>query len=123
MEDSSKQKEFSLDGILDMTCNITTFQDGYFVNSSFETAKAEMKNFASSIQRGFDVKYNPFTRSIDVLKTSNDYLQALNAAQQEVNQLIEGMQRQCSVNNSHERSEKRLGLNSGSEWSNFIENL
>ena len=43
MEDSSKQKEFSLDGILDMTCNITTFQDGYFVNSSFETAKAEMK--------------------------------------------------------------------------------
>ena len=44
MEKIDKQKDFSVDGILDMTCNITTFQDGYFVNSSFETAKAQLRS-------------------------------------------------------------------------------
>ncbi|XP_063727413.1 tryptophan 5-hydroxylase 1-like [Symsagittifera roscoffensis] len=120
MEDVTKQKDFSLEGILDMNCNITSFQDNYFINSSFTHAKQQVRNFTNSIQRGFEVKYNPYTRSVDVMKTTIDYIHALNQTQQDMNLLIEGMQRHALNNTS---SEKRVGVNSDSDWTQFIDNL
>uniref|UniRef100_A0A667X5G5 tryptophan 5-monooxygenase n=1 Tax=Myripristis murdjan TaxID=586833 RepID=A0A667X5G5_9TELE len=52
-------------------CNITTFQDVYFVSGSFEEAKTKMRSFAKTIRRPFTVRYNPYTQSVDVLKDTN----------------------------------------------------
>ena len=45
---------------------ITTYQPLYFVADSFETAKNQMIDFAATLQKPFNVRYMPFTSSIDV---------------------------------------------------------
>uniref|UniRef100_A0A6Q2YCI4 Biopterin-dependent aromatic amino acid hydroxylase family profile domain-containing protein n=1 Tax=Esox lucius TaxID=8010 RepID=A0A6Q2YCI4_ESOLU len=44
-----------------------TFQPVYFVSESFEDAKLKMRHYSSSIQRPFQVRYDPFTCSLEVL--------------------------------------------------------
>lgn len=45
---------------------ITTYQPTYYMASSFEDAKAEMQDFSNSFARPFNVRYNPYTQSIEV---------------------------------------------------------
>lgn len=45
---------------------ITTYQPTYFLASSFEEAKTEMQAFSNSFARPFNVRYNPYTQSIEV---------------------------------------------------------
>jgi len=51
-------------------CLITTFQNSYFYTESFEEAKERMRKFASTIQRPFGVRYNPYTSSVEVLSSA-----------------------------------------------------
>ena len=46
---------------------ITQFQPVYFIAESFEDAKQKMAEYSLSIPRGFSVRYNPYTQSIEVL--------------------------------------------------------
>eukprot|EP01096_Ripella_sp_DP13-Kostka_P000707 TRINITY_DN1081_c0_g1_i1.p1 TRINITY_DN1081_c0_g1~~TRINITY_DN1081_c0_g1_i1.p1 ORF type:complete len:509 (-),score=200.40 TRINITY_DN1081_c0_g1_i1:81-1424(-) len=46
---------------------ITEYQPLYFVAKSFNAAKRQMREFARTLQRPFDVYYNPLTQSIQVL--------------------------------------------------------
>ncbi|PAA91611.1 hypothetical protein BOX15_Mlig010937g1 [Macrostomum lignano] len=48
-------------------CLVTTFQNRYFYTPSFEDAKEKMREFAKTIRRPFDVRYNPYTQSVEVL--------------------------------------------------------
>ncbi|KAM9660334.1 tryptophan 5-hydroxylase 1 [Trichechus inunguis] len=59
-------------------CLITTFQDVYFVSESFEDAKEKMREFTKTIKRPFGVKYNPYTRSIQILKDTKSITSAVN---------------------------------------------
>ncbi|XP_053781764.1 tryptophan 5-hydroxylase 1 isoform X2 [Desmodus rotundus] len=59
-------------------CLITTFQDVYFVSESFEDAKEKMREFTKTIKRPFGVKYNPYTRSIQILKDTESIASAMN---------------------------------------------
>jgi phenylalanine-4-hydroxylase len=45
---------------------ITKYQPVYFVAESFERAKAQMRQFAESLDRPFTVHYNPFTQTVEV---------------------------------------------------------
>jgi len=46
---------------------ITMFQPLYYFTESFEDAKRKVKDFASSLERPFAVRYNALTESIEVL--------------------------------------------------------
>jgi phenylalanine-4-hydroxylase len=48
------------------TYPITTYQPLYFVSDSFETAKEQMIEFAGTLKKPFNVRYLPYTNSIDV---------------------------------------------------------
>jgi len=45
---------------------ITTYQPTYFMASSFEDAKLKMTSFGDSFARKFNVRYNPYTQSLEV---------------------------------------------------------
>ncbi|CAH1799472.1 unnamed protein product [Owenia fusiformis] len=76
-------------------CMITTFQEGYFYSDNFEQAKDKMRQFASTIQRPFSVKYNPYTQSIDIISTNKDIAGIVNDIQNELDLLTH------ALNNMH----------------------
>ncbi|XP_054164639.1 tryptophan 5-hydroxylase 1-like, partial [Oppia nitens] len=49
---------------------ITTFQTVYFYTDSFDEAKQQMREFASTIKRPFGVRYNPYTQSVELLSNT-----------------------------------------------------
>ena len=46
---------------------ITKYQPKYFVAESFESAKLKLREYASTLDRPFDIAYNPFTQRVEVL--------------------------------------------------------
>uniref|UniRef100_A0AAY4C2J8 Tyrosine hydroxylase 2 n=2 Tax=Denticeps clupeoides TaxID=299321 RepID=A0AAY4C2J8_9TELE len=54
-----------------------TYQPVYFVSESFEDAKAKLKEYSSTIQRPFTVRYDPFTHSLEVLDRPSKIQKAL----------------------------------------------
>ncbi|XP_039617650.1 phenylalanine-4-hydroxylase [Polypterus senegalus] len=46
---------------------ITEFQPVYFVAESFDNAKEKVRKFAATIPKPFSLRYNPYTRSVEVL--------------------------------------------------------
>eukprot|EP00040_Diaphanoeca_grandis_P006045 m.35676 g.35676 ORF g.35676 m.35676 type:complete len:452 (-) comp17183_c0_seq1:202-1557(-) len=51
---------------------ITEYQPVYFVTESFDSAKKLMIEYASSLSRPFNLRYNPYTENIELMETSSD---------------------------------------------------
>ncbi|OQR77262.1 phenylalanine-4-hydroxylase-like [Tropilaelaps mercedesae] len=50
---------------------ITEYQPIYFVADSFQQAQQKMREYALSIPRPFDVRYNPYTQQIELLDSAH----------------------------------------------------
>jgi len=48
---------------------ITQYQPVYFVSDSFEDAKDKMTAFAKTFPRPFSVRYNPYTKNVEILNS------------------------------------------------------
>ena len=46
---------------------ITEYQPTYFVTESFKRATQQMLEFAATLSRPFEVRYNPYTLSVEIL--------------------------------------------------------
>ncbi|CAG2192858.1 protein henna-like [Mytilus edulis] len=66
---------------------ITRFQPIYYVADSFKSAKDKMKDYASKIPRSFNVRYNPFTKRIDVIDGTKGVANLVKELQGEVTML------------------------------------
>ncbi|XP_063403726.1 protein henna-like [Mytilus trossulus] len=66
---------------------ITRFQPIYYVADSFKSAKDKMKDYASKIPRSFNVRYNPFTKRIDVIDGTKGVVTLVKELQGEVTML------------------------------------
>ncbi|KAI3384758.1 hypothetical protein SNEBB_006995 [Seison nebaliae] len=69
---TAKIDDFNIKSIGEATCQVTQYQDRYFVSNSFEEARRKLRLFAESIKPPFLVKYEPLTRSIDLYYEMND---------------------------------------------------
>ncbi|CAH8436385.1 unnamed protein product [Heterobilharzia americana] len=69
LSDKAVVKPFIPEKVMNEECLVTTFQNGYFETSSFDLANKQMRDFAQTIKRPFDVHYNPYTQSIEIIKT------------------------------------------------------
>jgi tryptophan 5-monooxygenase len=62
----------------EVTCRatpmITTYQEVYFYTDTFEEAKEQMREFATTIKRPFGVRYNPYTQSVEILSNTRKIL-------------------------------------------------
>ncbi|XP_047547891.1 tyrosine 3-monooxygenase isoform X2 [Lutra lutra] len=61
-----------------------TYQSVYFVSESFSDAKSKLRDYASRIQRPFSVKFDPYTRAIDVLDSPQAVRRSLESLQDEL---------------------------------------
>ncbi|XP_076079212.1 protein henna-like [Mytilus galloprovincialis] len=66
---------------------ITRFQPIYYVTDSFKSVKDKIKDYASKIPRSFNVRYNPFTKRIDVIDGTKGVVTLVKELQGEVNML------------------------------------
>lgn len=67
---TEKIKKFDLEVACSEECVVTSYQNAYFYTDSFEEAKEKLRAFASNIQKPFEVRYNPYTQTVDVLSNA-----------------------------------------------------
>ncbi|KAG5867993.1 hypothetical protein JTB14_007821 [Gonioctena quinquepunctata] len=72
---------------------ITEFQPIYFVAESFEDAKEKMIKYAATIPRGFGVRYNAYTQSIEVLDSKLQIQRLVNSISSEISILIDSLKK------------------------------
>ncbi|KAL2103105.1 hypothetical protein ACEWY4_002273 [Coilia grayii] len=63
------------------------YQPVYFVSDSFEDAKAKLRQFSSTIQRPFAIRYDPITSSLEVLDRPAKIQKVLGQMQEELKTL------------------------------------
>ncbi|TPP56589.1 Tryptophan 5-hydroxylase 1 [Fasciola gigantica] len=57
---------------------ITQYQPVYFVAENFENAKKRLREFTSQMKRPFTVRYDPYTKTVEVLNSINDVKKLVN---------------------------------------------
>ncbi|KAJ2339853.1 hypothetical protein IWW50_006794, partial [Coemansia erecta] len=50
---------------------ITEYQPIYFVADSFRDATSKLREFNTTMKRPFQVRYNPYTQSVEVLNSKD----------------------------------------------------
>lgn len=67
---------------------ITEYQPVYFVAESFQDAKSKVREFASSLNRPFNVRYNPFTQTIEVLDNKDKLIKYTQSIKSDIQNLL-----------------------------------
>ncbi|GCB74512.1 hypothetical protein scyTo_0003603 [Scyliorhinus torazame] len=68
-----------------------TYQPVYFVSESFSDAKDKMRKYAASIKRPFSVRYDPFSKTIEVLDNPQKIKKLLDNLKDELKMLIDAL--------------------------------
>lgn len=72
---------------------VTKFQPIYFVADSFVSAKEQMREFAAKLKRPFQVRYNPYTQSVELLESNQQLKDLARSIQSDVNILSTALSR------------------------------
>lgn len=75
---------------------ITEYQPIYFVADSFSAAKEQIKEYASKLKKPFQVRYNPYTQSIELLENASQFMQLAKSIQNDMALLQRGLSRRAS---------------------------
>ncbi|XP_048401499.1 tyrosine 3-monooxygenase isoform X2 [Stegostoma tigrinum] len=67
LSDEPELREFDSEAAAVQPYQDQTYQPVYFVSESFSDAKDKLRKYAANIKRPFSVKYNPFSKTMEVL--------------------------------------------------------
>jgi len=70
---------------------ITEYQPIYFAADSFDKAKEQMRDFARSLKRPFQLRYNAFTQTVEILDTKEKIVQLAAEIQSQATLLSEAI--------------------------------
>ncbi|XP_055505644.1 tyrosine 3-monooxygenase [Leucoraja erinacea] len=68
-----------------------TYQPVYFVSESFNDAKDKLRKYAANIKRPFSVKYDPFTKTMEVLDNPQKIKKSLDGLKDELKMLADAL--------------------------------
>ncbi|TNN10478.1 Tryptophan 5-hydroxylase 2 [Schistosoma japonicum] len=91
LSDKAVIKPFIPMEVINEECLVTTFQNGYFETSSFEDATHKMREFVRTIRRPFDVRYNPYTQSIEIIESPGSVANLIQDLQFELTTINESL--------------------------------
>ncbi|ORY07623.1 tyrosine 3-monooxygenase [Basidiobolus meristosporus CBS 931.73] len=72
---------------------ITEYQPVYFVAESFKDAKDKVREFARSLNRPFDVRYNPYTETVEVLDTREKVVRYAHNIKSDLQNLVNALEK------------------------------
>lgn len=64
-------QKFNVEDAYNTECVVTSYQKRYFYNESIDEAKQELRSLAASIKKPFEVRYNPYTQTVQTLTSSD----------------------------------------------------
>ncbi|ESO03610.1 hypothetical protein HELRODRAFT_79745, partial [Helobdella robusta] len=67
LTEAAIHKALKIEEVCEAECMITTFQNAYFYTDSFDDAKLKLREFARTLERPFDLEYDPYTQCTKVL--------------------------------------------------------
>ncbi|GAB6029449.1 hypothetical protein CHUAL_005207 [Chamberlinius hualienensis] len=67
VSETSKHLPFEPERAVSQKYPITEYQPVYFVAESFESAKEKIMSYAATIPKPFSVRFNPYTRSVEII--------------------------------------------------------
>ena len=67
-------QRFNVEDAFNTECVVTSYQKRYFYTETIEEAKEELRNLAASIKKPFELRYNPYTQSVQALSSSGKIL-------------------------------------------------
>ncbi|XP_056604496.1 tyrosine hydroxylase 2 [Triplophysa dalaica] len=70
-----------------------SYQPVYFVSESFEDAKRKLRQYSSTIQKPFSIKYDPYTCSMEILDEPSKIQNALGQMREDMKILHKAMER------------------------------
>ncbi|XP_073670836.1 tyrosine hydroxylase 2 [Paramisgurnus dabryanus] len=70
-----------------------SYQPVYFVSETFEDAKSKLRQYSSTIQKPFSVKYDPYTCSMEILDEPSKIHNALGQLREDLKILHEAVER------------------------------
>jgi len=70
---------------------ITQYQPTYFVAESFEKAKEQMREFARSLKRPVQLRYNPYTLTVEMLDSKEKLIKLASAIQEDAGLLRDAL--------------------------------
>jgi len=88
---NQKKKSFDPQAAAVQKYPITQYQPVYFVAESFKDAKDKVREFSRSLQRPFDVYYNPYTQRIEVLDKKEKLVRFANKIKSDVQLLTSAL--------------------------------
>jgi len=71
---------------------ITKYQPLYYVTNSFDDAQRKMSEYASTIDKPFKARYDPYTQSIELLDSKSQIMKNMRAVNREIRSLTEAME-------------------------------
>ncbi|KAK2187876.1 hypothetical protein NP493_152g03009 [Ridgeia piscesae] len=72
-------------------CMITTFQNEYFFTDTFDEAKAKLRAYSRTIDRPFEVSYDPYTQTVNVLDNAAKIGRVVSKLQEELSVLASAL--------------------------------
>uniref|UniRef100_A0AAU7L0S5 Tryptophan 5-hydroxylase 2 n=1 Tax=Girardia tigrina TaxID=6162 RepID=A0AAU7L0S5_GIRTI len=84
LSNESNIQKFDPKVVMEQECLVTTFQNSYFYTPSFDDAKDKMREFAKTIKKPFDVHYNPYTQSIEILDSTDSLTNVIDSIKGEL---------------------------------------
>jgi len=93
LTDKPEKRDFNPFETCKVSYPITEYQPVYFVAESFEKAKAQMRQFATTLSRPFSLRYNPYTQSIDVFDSKEKLVKLAEELQSHAALLASAMQK------------------------------
>ncbi|XP_067849580.1 tyrosine 3-monooxygenase isoform X2 [Heptranchias perlo] len=91
LSDEPELREFDPNAAAVQPYQDQTYQPVYFVSESFSDAKDKLRKYAASIKRPFSVKYDPFSKSMEVLDNPQKIKKSLDNLKDELKMLADAL--------------------------------
>lgn len=91
LKDPPKYKAFEPPTTCLQEYPVTDYQPVYFITESFEQAKKQMRDFANTLEKSFQIRYNPYTETIETVETADDLHRVANGIRCELSLLCDAL--------------------------------